>query len=175
MKAHADTLAVAVGALLAVALFGWARVEEGAPASTAAPEVSASRAVSGVPRIALDRLAAPRAEVGAGRRDVFDEDGAPAQAARDGEPPPAPSLPVPAPEALAPAPAAPSFSVKFIGAVEREGARVAVLMTDRKEILTGQAGEVVANRLKIVRIGLESVDVQDVGGGALRRLPLRAN
>jgi hypothetical protein len=48
-------------------------------------------------------------------------------------------------------------------------------MTDKKEILTGQAGEVVGNRLKIVKIGLESVDVQDIGGGGVRRIPLRGN
>jgi hypothetical protein len=79
---------------------------------------------------------------------------------------------------LAPPPTAavvPPLNVRFIGAVDRNGARFAVLMTEQKEILTARAGDVVANRLRVVRIGLESVDVQDVGGGALRRLPLRAN
>jgi hypothetical protein len=33
----------------------------------------------------------------------------------------------------------------------------------------------VGNRLRIVKIGLESVDVQDVGGGTVRRIPLRGN
>jgi hypothetical protein len=31
------------------------------------------------------------------------------------------------------------------------------------------------NRFKVVRIGIESVDVQDVGSGQLRRIPLRGN
>ncbi len=68
------------------------------------------------------------------------------------------------------------MSVKYIGTVaDKKGLKVAVLMTDRKEVLTGKAGDVVANRLKIVAIGLESVDVQDMGSDRVRRIPLRAN
>ena len=52
---------------------------------------------------------------------------------------------------------------------------MAILLTDRQEILTGRSGDVVANRLKIVSIGLESVDVQDVGASGVRRLPLKGN
>jgi hypothetical protein len=53
--------------------------------------------------------------------------------------------------------------------------RVAVLLTDRNEVLTGQAGEVLANRYRIARIGFESVDLEEVGTGQVRRLPLRGN
>jgi hypothetical protein len=68
------------------------------------------------------------------------------------------------------------MNVKYIGSVaDKRGLKVAVLMTDRKEVLTGRAGDVVANRLKIVNIGLESVDVQDLGSDRVRRIPLRAN
>ena len=68
------------------------------------------------------------------------------------------------------------MNVKYIGTVaDKKGLKVAVLMTDRKEVLTGKAGDVVANRLKIVAIGLESVDVQDMGSDRVRRIPLRAN
>ena len=48
-------------------------------------------------------------------------------------------------------------------------------MTDRKEVLTGQVGEVVANRYRIVKIGLESVDVQEVGSDQVQRIPLKGN
>jgi hypothetical protein len=50
---------------------------------------------------------------------------------------------------------------------------VAVLITDKNELLTGQAGEVLANRYKIAKIGLESVDLEEVGTGQTRRIPLR--
>jgi hypothetical protein len=73
-------------------------------------------------------------------------------------------------------PPLPPMSLKYIGAFEgRKGLKVAVLMTDHKEVLTAQAGEVVANRFKVVRIGLESVDVQEVGTERVRRIPLKGN
>ncbi len=170
-----DSAAIAVGVLLALALFVWARIDApatgGATAVTPAP---AARAVSEVPRIDLARLDAERPAETAGSRDVFDF-GGPAPALPGSGSVTLPAIPPPT-VALEPTPTPlPSLSVRFVGAVETNGTRVAVLMTDKKEILTGQAGDVVANRLRIVRIGLESVDVQDVGGGAQRRLPLRAN
>jgi hypothetical protein len=81
-----------------------------------------------------------------------------------------PPVTVPTPPPL------PPLNIKYIGAFEgKKGLKVAVLMTDRKEVLTGQVGEVVANRYRIVRIGLESVDVQDVGSEQVRRIPLKGN
>jgi hypothetical protein len=50
-----------------------------------------------------------------------------------------------------------------------------VLLTDRDEVLTGQAGQVIANRYRISRIGIESVDLEDVGTGQSRRIPLRGS
>lgn len=78
---------------------------------------------------------------------------------------------------MAPTPTpVPAMNVKYIGSVaDKKGLKVAVLMTDRREVLTGKAGDLVANRLKIVSIGLESVDIQDVGSDHIRRIPLRAN
>ena len=74
------------------------------------------------------------------------------------------------------APSLPPLKVFYIGSVENKaGVKVAVLITDRKEILTGQAGQVVANRYRIARIGLESVDLEDVGSGQSRRVPLKGN
>jgi hypothetical protein len=81
-----------------------------------------------------------------------------------------PPVTVPTPPPL------PPLNIKYIGAFEgKKGLKVAVLMTDRKEVLTGQVGEVVANRYRIVKIGLESVDVQDVGSEQVRRIPLKGN
>jgi hypothetical protein len=48
-------------------------------------------------------------------------------------------------------------------------------MTDDEEVLTGQVGELVANRFRIVEIGIESVDIQDVGSERVRRIPLKGN
>jgi hypothetical protein len=68
------------------------------------------------------------------------------------------------------------MNLKFIGSVgNAEGVKVAVLVTERNEVLTGQRGDVVANRYRIANIGIESVDVEDVGTGQSRRIPLKGN
>jgi hypothetical protein len=74
------------------------------------------------------------------------------------------------------APRALALNLKYIGSLENaKGLKVAVLLTDRNEVVTGQTGEVVANRYRIVRIGFESVEVLDVGSGQTRRIPLKGN
>jgi hypothetical protein len=68
------------------------------------------------------------------------------------------------------------LNVKYIGNLENpEGLKVAVLLTDRRELLWGQVGDVLANRFRIVKIGLESVDIQETGSEHIRRIPLRGN
>jgi hypothetical protein len=136
-----------------------------------------------VARIGLERLAAERPASGAGERDIF-RFGSATRAEDEGElpvvkvpvPTPAPTPAVAADAAAPVAPSLPPLNLKYLGSVEnRTGVKVAVLLTDRKEVLTGQAGEVVANRYRIARIGLESVDLEDVSSGQSRRIPLRGN
>ncbi len=145
----------------------------GLPAQTRSPEPA-------LPRIALERLK-HEGEAGAGegvQRDLF----------QFGRPPAAPETPRPIPVSTQPvapvdagltpppAPALPPFGVKFVGSVEQKGTKVAILLSDdKKEVLTGREGDTVANRLRIVRIGLESVEVQDVGSDRVRRIPLKGN
>jgi len=131
-----------------------------------------------VPRIDLARLGREHPESTAGRRNIFDYGVPPT-------PPPTPPPPTTLPpvteaaEAVPtapPVPRLPPLNLKFIGSVENaKGVRVAVLLTDRNEVLTGQPGEVVANRYKISKIGFESVDLEEVGSGQVRRIPLRGN
>lgn len=173
--------------LLGVALVGvtlWALRHPGAP--TVLGGGRAERPLPPVPRIALARVDTPRPQSEAGRRDLFTF-GSAREAEQDEEtpvevaktpPPPAGALAGGAPgEASASVPVVPSLpplTVYYIGSVENKaGVKVAVLMTDRKEVLTGQAGQVVANRYRIARIGLESVDLEDVGSGQSRRIPLK--
>jgi len=134
-----------------------------------------------IPRIDLSRLQVERADAGAGKRDLFrfgsasrseDEDEVADVVVPDPTPPPAPVYD----PAAAAAASQPPLNLKYLGSVEnRSGIKVAVLLTDRKEVLTGQAGETVANRYRIARIGLESVDLEDVSSGQSRRIPLRGN
>jgi hypothetical protein len=175
-------------AVAAVALTVWALRHPASPAVLGRPR--AERPLPPVPRIDLARVDALRGEDAAGRRDLFtfgaarepEEEGGPAIEVP--KPPPgtvgaggvAGSSPGEAGAASAAAPSLPPLNLKYIGSVEnKSGVKVAVLLTDRKEVLTGQAGQVVANRYRIARIGLESVDLEDVGSGQSRRIPLKGN
>ena len=151
--------------------------------SPAPRPVSVVRPVRGgrttdLPRIALARLEASRPEAKVGRRDLFafgTEVADPGEETQEEEPLPTLATAPPAPVDPTPAPA-PLLNVKYIGSLEsREGLKLAVLLTDRKEVLWGQVGDLVANRFQIVKIGLESVDIQEVGSERVRRIPLRGN
>jgi hypothetical protein len=140
-----------------------------------------------IPRVDLARLDAPRPDGDAGRRNLFDYGSPPAPVAAPAPPvvvatpPPAEragrGMPGMADGAGGPAvPSLPPLNVKYIGSVENAaGVKVAVLVTDRQEVLTGQPGQVIANRYRIARIGLESVDLEDVSTGQSRRVPLRGS
>jgi hypothetical protein len=184
----------AVAALgLAAAFYFWAR---GGTPSTASADGAARGAAGPVtiepdlPRIDLARLESPKSRSGAGRRDLFDFGVPPAPpptpppgivATPVGPPlpppPPTPvpvTVPTPVPTPVVPTPTPlPPLTVRYVGAIEdKRGLKVAVFLTDKEEVLTGQAGQLVGNRFRIVRIGLESVDIQEVGSDQTRRVPL---
>jgi hypothetical protein len=185
-----ETALVALTAFVIVAsALWWSRSPAGrllvrAPSAADAPSQP-------IPRIDLARLDRPRIAAEAGRRSLFDFGSDPAP------PTPPPAQPTPRPPGLpgpggpggapgsegpgsglvaAGPPPLPPLNVRYIGSVENsDGIRVAVLVTDRQEILTGQQGQVVANRYRISKIGLESVDLEDVNTGQSRRVALRGS
>jgi hypothetical protein len=168
------------GLVLTIAVYALTRDNRAAAVSLSLPGgARAPRPGTGaLPRIGLDRLQQPHGGIELGKRDIFDFGPPPATP----RPPPPPPTPVPSPpseEELAAraAAAAPPINVKYIGTLadEQRGLKVAVLLSERKEILTGGVGEIVANRFRIVSIGLESVDVQDMGSNRVQRIPLRGN
>ncbi len=144
---------------------------------------AADAAGGAVPVIGLDRLRARSAPATAGRRDVFQFGEEPAPAGgrvAQAAPQPMPTMPVvtmpPAPPPSQPPPTLmPPANVKYVGSFEAQGVRVAFLVMDRQEILLGQTGDVVANRFKIVKIGFESIDIQDLGSDRVRRIPYKGN
>jgi hypothetical protein len=166
------------GVALALALYVWRQGQPSAATVAAGPRAAGAPAAE-LPRIGLDRLTQRRPEVPVGRRDIFDFGPPPAPPVTAAPPStPAPAvvtMPTPVPTPAGPPPP-PPVNVKYIGSVEAEkGPKVAFFLTEQKEVLTGQVGDTVMNRFKVVRIGIESVDVQDVGSGQLRRIPLRGN
>jgi hypothetical protein len=128
-----------------------------------------------LPRVDLDRVRAADARPAAGRRDVFSFGPEP-RVELPPPPPPGPETnpeptptPVPTPTPL------PPLTVKYIGSLEKKGLKVAFFLTEKKEVVSGQPGETVMNRFRVVRIGFESVDVQQVGADQVQRLPLKGN
>jgi hypothetical protein len=177
-----ERLLIVVAGVVALAalLFAWLQSRGSTSAAAAGVPVSGPTGPE-VPRIGLDRLTQAPAPVRVGRRDIFDFASIPApvgteQTVRPSPPPTTiAAAPTPVPTPVGPPPP-PPVNVKYIGSVEAEkGPKVAFFLTEQKEVLTGQVGDTVMNRFKVVRIGIESVDVQDVGSGQVRRLPLRGN
>ena len=69
--------------------------------------------------------------------------------------------------------------MKYAGFVEKTGADGAkakyAIFLDGNEILAGAEGETVANRFRVVEIGLESVTVAAAGSETTERIPLQSN
>ena len=166
----------AAGVVILLAAYGLMPADAPGPATPvrAGERSRSGPAESPLPVIDFARIANPPPAPGLGTRDLFDfaapppapvPSGLPQSAQRDDPPP----ITVPTP------PPPPPLNIKYIGAVERRGVKVAMLMTERNEVLTGQVGETVGNRFRIVKIGLESVDIQEIGSDQVRRIPLKGN
>lgn len=178
MKSRRAVYAAVAGLAVVLAVYVLSRDDRAAavslslPGARRAPRVAAN---GELPRIGLDRLQKPYGGLELGKRDIFDFGPPPPT------PPPPPAPPTPVPTAVAEAspmaPTLPPMSVKYIGSLadNEKGVKVAVLLNDRREVLTGGVGEVVANRFRIVSIGLESVDLQDMGSNRVQRIPLKGN
>jgi hypothetical protein len=172
---HRRVLALAgAGAVLALAAWFLLRTDGRGPiVARAARDTSGPGAA--VPRIGLDRIEEKFEEAPVGDRDIFDWGGPPPTL----EPPPtvasAQDL-LPTPEPLPTPTPLPPLTVKYMGSVENgKGVKVALFVTDKKEVLAGQVGDTVMNRFRVMKIGFESVDVQQVGFDQVQRLPLKPN
>ena len=169
-----------VASLLAVGLFllYWNLRSQPAAVSSAARATKGAEpvALDDVAPIGLDRLARLAAD-DRGEADDIGTFGAGDRAAAvtpvfaRGTPLPPTSEPVaPTPP---PEPTPPPMNVRFIGAVQvRPGTWVASLLTDRKDLLIGKEGEVIGSRYRIVKIGIESIDLLDTASGQQRRVKM---
>ena len=101
-----------------------------------------------VPRIGLDRLQGPPENVPVGERDIFDFGAPPPTPEPPPTQPPEPMLPEP--DAAPDADAAASAGRQVHGSVESAGGvKVALFVTEKKEVLAGQVGETVMNRFRV--------------------------
>ena len=117
--------------------------------------------------VGLEALKMPRRDPVEGQRDPFrfrprsTPSPGPARGRSTGGPPAGPGAP--------PSPAAPTglppIALKFIGIVDAptQGGKLAVL-SDGRSVFYGHDGDIVDGRFKIVRIGVESLDIMYVDG-----------
>jgi hypothetical protein len=178
VKQRGILIAVAAVAILTVGVMRWHASGLPLPVAGAAPRAGA--APQPVPWINLDRLKAERPNVALGKkRNPFQFKQAPTPPPPVQTPEPVdddpdgaggPDGPVPTPTA----PPIPPLPLRFFGVLEPKGqGKIAVILSEQKEILHGREGEVLGGRYKILKIGHESLDIQEVTTGHTERLPLR--
>ena len=154
-------LAALASVIIAVAVY---RVRSVSPAADAAEHSRAGEAAKqqtkALIELDLQALNAPRPEPVDSSRDPFRFKPKP--------PPPAPPAP-PRPVTTQPtqpvgAPPPPPIPLKFIGTLEgKQPGHVAVL-SDARGVYYGHEGEIVEGRYRILRIGVESIDLAYVDG-----------
>jgi hypothetical protein len=158
-------LIVAAGAIVAVVAYraGWissapdaaARTESGSAAARKEPQSKGQ-----LTEVDLTALNAPRSKPGDALRNPFrfkpkPQPPAPTTIQTGAPPPPEPSAGPPPP---------PRIALKFIGIAEgRAPGRVAILR-DERGVYYGHEGDVVEGRYRILRIGVESIDLAYLDG-----------
>ena len=121
------------------------------------------------PDVHLKELEAERTKPSEHRRNLFRF-----------KPPPAPPTPPPtrrveveAPVVLAgptPTPPPPPITLKFVGTTEVNGATIAVLIDPQGHVDYGREGEIIAGRYRILKIGVESLDIAYLDGTGRRTI-----
>ena len=177
-------LLVAVAATLGVVLyFLWSGTST-APASSSNQRAARASGGSGTTGSAESQPAAPdvhlqsldeeRPKPAAGERNLF--------RFKPKAPPPAPPAPIrppvatapPVPSGPPPPPPLPPIALKFIGVVEREGqkGKIAVLTDATGHVSSGPEGATIDGRYRIVKIGVESIELSYLDGRGRQTLRL---
>lgn len=130
----------------------------------AGPAATTGQGSAPTPQVRLDALNAERPEPATGERNLFRFKPRPA-------PPPPPSHPAATgganagpPVPVGPPPP-PPIALKFIGVLESpdRAQKIAVLRDDRG-VYQGREGDIIEGRYKILRIGVESIEMSYVDG-----------
>ena len=160
-------------AVLAVALWtlraGGRPATNGAPSSAPAASTPQPGKTSPSSGVNLDALNAERPEPAENTRNPFRFKPAPAPPPPPPpviNKPPQPTGPTADPLASTGPPPPPRIMLKYIGDVadpKKPGAKIAVL-SDGRNVFQGREGEVIEGRYRILRIGVESVDLAYLDG-----------
>lgn len=139
------------------------------PRRAARTQGAAARAqeIAPVPRVKLDALAAPRPAPNDASRDPFRFGGFAAPRVEDdrplGEPGGASQAAAAAAQAVPAGP--PPIPLRFIGVVRvPKGQQLVAVLSDGVGIYRGTEGDIIEGRYRVVRVGLESVELAYVDG-----------
>lgn len=171
----------ALGVVLLVvvaALVGWNALR---PAPDIAQRAALGReAGSEMPAIDLDRIGRVEGASASPSRDLFkfgrdsraDLDPVPNRVLRLAPVP----TPFPTPE-VSPTPTPwPQLNVSLIGIVDNgAGRKVGSFVKDGDVLLVGEAGQVLGNSFRVIRVNTESAEIEELGSGRTRRLQLKTN
>lgn len=70
----------------------------------------------------------------------------------------------------------PTLNISLTGIVDNgAGQKIGSFVKDGEVLLVGQAGQVLGNSFRVLRIGTESAEIEELGSGRTRRLPLKTN
>lgn len=173
-RTQLTALGVLIAAILVIAYIqsGEAPTEGPAqPSNRAGGGASAERVdVPGVD-LKLDRLKAEREDPGAAERNPFRFRPKPTPA-----PPRVEARPSPPPPVLAPMPAGPPppppIPLKFFGAAESQGKRIAYFSDARGNVIPGKEGDIIEGRYRVLRIGSDSAELAYLDGSGRQTLKL---
>ena len=134
--------------------------EAGAAANATGPSGQATPQRPAAPDVRLEALAGTRPKPGAGDRNLF-------RFKPKAPPPPPPQQPppvAPVPTGPPPPPPVPPIPLKFIGTLERNGQKIAILSDATGHVSYGPEGATIDGRYRIIRIGAESIELAYVDG-----------
>lgn len=135
--------------------------EAGAAAPSAGRSGQATPQRPAAPDVRLEALDGNRPKPGGGDRNLF--------RFKPKAPPPAPVQQLPPPVAPVPTgppppPPVPPIPLKFIGTLERNGQKIAILSDTTGHVSYGPEGATIDGRYRIIRIGAESIEMAYVDG-----------
>ncbi len=140
----------------------------GAAQATSSPGGRAPAQMVQAPDVHLAELDAERPKPGQASRNLFRFKPKPT-------PPPAPppsSVAPPVPTGPPPPPPPPPITLKFIGFVEENGKKIAALSDSAGHVDYGKEGEIIQGRYRILRIGVESIEMAYLDGSGRRTIRL---
>jgi len=136
--------------------------EAGAATSPAGRAGQAAPERPGAPDVHLEALDGNRPKPGGGDRNLFRFKPKAPPPAPPAQRPPPPVNPVP--PGPPPPPPVPPIPLKFIGTLERNGQKIAILSDATGHVSYGPEGATIDGRYRIIRIGAESIELAYVDG-----------